>query len=87
MIINANWAADNYWFHIGVGTDCGYNTILSSDIKVGVIFYYDGASDAFYYDGASDAELITTGVTLKTSYINKTTLTPWISNTVPSAPL
>ena len=67
MIANANQTADNYWFCIGVGMDCGYNAILSSDIQVGAIFHYDSALDA---------ELTATGMTLKTSYIDETTLAP-----------
>lgn len=68
VIVNASQTADNYWFCIGVGMDCGYNAILSSNIQVGAIFHYDGASDA---------EPTTAGATLKTSYVDETTLTPW----------
>lgn len=33
VIVNASQTADNYWFCIGVGMDCGYNAILSSNIQ------------------------------------------------------
>jgi len=68
VIVDANQTADNYWFCIGVGMDCGYNAILSSDIQVGAIFHYYSALDA---------EPTATGATLKTSYVDETTLTPW----------
>lgn len=78
VIINANQTVDNYWFRVGLGTDCGHNDILASGVQVGAIFHYGGASDA---------EPTTSGVALKTTCADETNLTPWVSNTVPSAPL
>ncbi|KAF2808429.1 uncharacterized protein BDZ99DRAFT_464310, partial [Mytilinidion resinicola] len=78
VIIKTDQTVDNYWFRVGVATDCGTNAMLSSGIQIGAILHYDGASSA---------EPTTTGVTLKTSCADETGLTPWVKNTVPSEPL
>lgn len=75
VVINANQTADNYWFRVSVGTDCGSNDMVGKDIPLGAILQYDGAPDG---------NPTSTGVTMRTSCNDETNLVPFVPNSVPT---
>lgn len=75
-MINANQTVDNYWFRVSVGTDCGSNAMTSTNIPLGAILQYEGASDS---------NPSSTGVTMRTSCDDETNLVPHVPNSVPTS--
>ncbi|KAF2018573.1 multicopper oxidase [Aaosphaeria arxii CBS 175.79] len=76
VVITTNQTAGNYWFRVGLGTDCGDNNILDSGIPLGAILRYEGQPDV---DPSS------TGVTLATHCNDEEGLVPFVPNSVPAS--
>ncbi|KAF9696035.1 hypothetical protein EKO04_006232 [Ascochyta lentis] len=78
VMINANQTADNYWFRVAVGTDCGSNAMIASGVQMGAILSYSGASSS---------NPTSTGVAMRTACVDEKTsdLVPFVPNTVPSS--
>lgn len=75
-MINANQTADNYWFRVQPGTDCGGNAILDAGIPIGAILHYENAPDT---------NPNSTGVTMRTACVDETNLVPFVPNSVPTS--
>ncbi|KAF2869685.1 Cupredoxin [Massariosphaeria phaeospora] len=76
VIINANQTASNYWLRVSIGTACGGNNIIASNIPLGAILHYDGVPDG---------QPTSTGVAMRTSCTDETNLVPFVPNSVPTS--
>lgn len=75
VVFTANQAVGNYWLRVTIDTACSRNAIIASGKVIGSIVSYVGADNSLPTSTAS---------TIRTGCYDET-VTPYVSNTVPSS--